>query len=372
MTAHALWPLDDAVYLKIAVPLYTCTHCTMELQVIKKFTPKLITAIKDNIDAVLDKCLACELIAEDTYHSVLDNTTNIADKARSLLRVVANGIETNPACYYTLMEILNDVLPKRSSKRIFDDMKEDLQKRERKERAKMARCTDDARLKSGQENNSTRRRLKNLSASHGSRGTANVDPGYNETDSSRDQSPIPLLRQKLKEALGLVERADLDAQNAQHDEESWKRKNQDLAKQNEMLQKQLSKANDEKKKLISALEKEQRNLDELIQEKKKEILTLQHALQKTENNHKKLKEELELARNKYDTKIKEKEGRISYLEETLRSRESLIKQKETTVIELNMKIVANKKYESCKWMLILILLFLVLVLVLGLAYKILQ
>ena len=111
----------------------------VEAEVLQSFTPKLVTAVQDTVDAVVEDCLARELIKEETRSDVLSEQTS-QKKARKLLEVVRNCVKSDRLCYGIFMKILREQLPRKSSEKLFEDMEFDLA--ERKDRKEVDQCTD--------------------------------------------------------------------------------------------------------------------------------------------------------------------------------------------------------------------------------------
>ena len=111
-----------------------------ELQVIQSHTPKLITAVQDTVNAIGEKCLACQIISEEALSSAFSPGQTNSVKATKLIKAVKNSIKTELSCYATFMTILREELPLESSKKLLDDMERNIQ--ELKEREKVQQCTE--------------------------------------------------------------------------------------------------------------------------------------------------------------------------------------------------------------------------------------
>ena len=83
----------------------------MEAEVIRSFSVKLITAVRDCVHSVSDQCLAKGLIAESTYRKVTESGGSSEDKARTLIQAVMTSTEVDGMCLDTLLEILDEELP---------------------------------------------------------------------------------------------------------------------------------------------------------------------------------------------------------------------------------------------------------------------
>ena len=97
-----------------------------EAEIIRKFLPKLVTAISDCVHSVSDRCLAEGLIPDSTHRKVLESGGTSKDKARNLLLAVINSTETDSRCFGILLNILEQVLPHGVKDKLILSMKGEL------------------------------------------------------------------------------------------------------------------------------------------------------------------------------------------------------------------------------------------------------
>ena len=355
-----------------------CVTYSMELQVIQSYKPRLVTAVQDSINAIGDKCRASGLITEDTYsQSVLIVGKTNADKARCLLEAVTNCIKLNPSCYEIFMKILAEELPD-GSKKILDDMNEDMKASERKLDTEFAECTDDTISKSmnkkqvsntrpviievprtmsinGSQSTLTTVSSKRVLKSHKINETDGVHSPIPESSSNDSESAYlfnppetSARRRTLKHALELIQMADMDAQQDEAHSQELQHQNTELRGQ----RKQLKRAMEKEKKLAQKLEGERKSLEALISEKtretdelKREIKALKIRLSGTEaqrNNFSskcsELEQKLSSRESEYSAKITTKKDTIKRLEEKLKYQELRIERSENTVVELSRKV----------------------------------
>ena len=110
----------------------------MEVNIIEKFTPKLVVAICDCIRSVTDACMASGLISRDTCGDILELTVTSEDKTRKLLKAVKNCIEIDRDISFDIfLRILNEKLPERSRAKLLMDMRAELAS----EQAQANECT---------------------------------------------------------------------------------------------------------------------------------------------------------------------------------------------------------------------------------------
>lgn len=111
-----------------------------EVQVLRKFSPKLVTATQDTINVIVDECLANQLISEEASSYILSQTTN-RNKAAKLLKAVTNCVRNDTHCYEVFETILYRELPTQTVGRVFESMKRHLEQL-RKERHAANEYTD--------------------------------------------------------------------------------------------------------------------------------------------------------------------------------------------------------------------------------------
>lgn len=279
----------------------------VEAKVLQSFTPKLVTAVQDTVDAVVEDCLARELIKEETRSDVLSEQTS-QKKARKLLEVVRNCVKSDRFCYGIFMKILREQLPRKSSEKLFEDMEFDLA--ERKDRKEVDQCTDggdievpppdDSAPKIESNDNDTTtpivkqtRRKRSLSARARVAVTkeskfnppsavqiqdAEVPPPIQVSEKAIDKSQYIAMPDippsaRLRTLKNLIEQAQVAYQDAQQDEAVM----QELCDGRETLKKQreqLEKAIEEEKRLRGKLEEEKTRCEALKKDCDKTITDL--------------------------------------------------------------------------------------------------
>ena len=366
-------------------------------RVIQRNRSKLVTAIKDNIYAIGNKCQAGGLIAADTWQIVLNMTNNV-HKATSLLEAIESCIQSNPRVNYEIfMKILDDELPD-GSKKILDDIEKDVRE---KEHAKIAELsTDDTQMISEpvrvrKLRYSLRRRVntptgvsvpgpsvqpwmrvttkkqkKDYGYQHES--TDETDTGVYQSISDSDEglsSPPSPLRRALKQALDQIKIADWDARIDEDEQQRLQQQNRKLCQQNSKLKEQLYywQLSKDKKKLIKKLKNERNNLKTIKKKKEEEatelslkIKTLETTLYNKKGEFDAKCTELVKQLSLLEYEMKEKQEEIKSLKEELKSQELQINEKENALIKLNNKV-------EMYWQM---LVFVILVLILSLVWYI--
>ena len=95
----------------VVIMLFTQLPKTMEVEVIKSFLPKLVTAISDCVQPVSDQCLAKGLTSDSVYKRVLESGGTSEDKARTLILAIKKSTETDSRCLEIFKKILEEQLP---------------------------------------------------------------------------------------------------------------------------------------------------------------------------------------------------------------------------------------------------------------------
>ena len=81
---------------------------TQEYLTIKKATAKLLRAVQNNIIALGAELFSEDLISDDNYTSLKNETRDTVAKAAELVGYVANKVEQNPENYHTFVKILTE------------------------------------------------------------------------------------------------------------------------------------------------------------------------------------------------------------------------------------------------------------------------
>ena len=288
----------------------------MELQVLQSSTENLITAVKGSINAINGQCHGKGLISEETHGHILHSQGTNGDKARYLLEAVTNCVKTNPSCYNTFIEILDQELPDRG-KKVLDDMKQDL--KEKQERRKVMHCTDDVNqgktgtplrvedidthLKSVSNGHSLRTVTRKSDSKSGGEGTVTkrrskvpqvqeggVTQPIQVSEPSGDV-PAYLLTEspssaRLRTLKSIAEQAQLAIQDAQQDEavqQEMREERRKLTEERDRLKEELKeehnkleKAIEKEEELKKKLEEEQAHLRNLEVQKDQEKMELKH------------------------------------------------------------------------------------------------
>ena len=83
----------------------------MEVRVIRRFFPELISAVGSCVQNISDYCFSRSLIGETKRKEVLESAGTDDDKARILILAVLATVERNPTCFQTFIDILENTLP---------------------------------------------------------------------------------------------------------------------------------------------------------------------------------------------------------------------------------------------------------------------
>ena len=101
-----------------------------EVEIIKKFSQRLIIATSDCVQDVSNQCWcwAEGLITDEIYDTIrlLSGTISGKEKARILILAVQMTTKMNSNCFNDLLRILDENLPPTSKDKLLGEMKEDL------------------------------------------------------------------------------------------------------------------------------------------------------------------------------------------------------------------------------------------------------
>lgn len=100
----------------------------MEVEVLKSFFARLVTATSDCILSIADRSWSQGLIPRSVYNRILHGTGIISeeDKARILLQTIMTTTEEDGKCFAILLKILEETLPSVSGLNIVLDMSREL------------------------------------------------------------------------------------------------------------------------------------------------------------------------------------------------------------------------------------------------------
>ena len=98
---------------------------TAESETLEAFLPDVITAICDDIQRIIDHCLANGLIS-DSKHRRIFEMKGSEEQARELIQCVQNSTKTDNHCFMIFLDILDKELPRLVKERILSDMRKDL------------------------------------------------------------------------------------------------------------------------------------------------------------------------------------------------------------------------------------------------------
>ena len=81
---------------------------TQEYLTIKKATGKLIRAVQYNIIALGAELFSVDLISQDNYTSLKNETRDTVSRAAELVDYVTNRVEQSPENYHTFVKVLKE------------------------------------------------------------------------------------------------------------------------------------------------------------------------------------------------------------------------------------------------------------------------
>lgn len=333
----------------------------------QSYVPQLVVALQDNLMTIGDQCLANGLISSDTYSSILGSSETKGDRARHLLDAVKNCIKTNSRGFWTLLDILHEVLPT-ASQALLGEMKQDVT--DGLERQKVTECTDDgdhlpvhptsrveevrpsmalpktsrvSQGKSGIGGNGLSLHQPELPMANGA---VQQPISATATDVARSTCTADLSsrRTMLKLAGEMIHAANMEAQQDEAEKQQLRDENAKLKEERDKLQKALKL----EKQLKKQLEEMKDHLNDLVKRKlqreadlNRELELMQTRLSEVEvrgnvsrESYEKLQNKLSKDTLEYDAQIAAQERKIEKQKERLTRQETVIEEKEHAVCEL--------------------------------------
>lgn len=329
--------------------------------VLQSHLPDLVTAIKDNVQAVCDNCLASKIITEETYGKVLSTgIVKDADKARSLLVTVLSCVKTNKECYDVFINILSEVLPSKGSEKLLKDMEKSL-----KEKVKFAeQCTDqepqaakrqgpgevDLSFTAGSDKLLAQATVKvnefseildidgtsddrkppavinfpaPIQVSETAKGKSECIPPEQSVPASPQTRMLKLIAELAQGALLPSQQDDAERHN--------------LHEENKLLKE----ANKKEKKIAKKIESEKDRVETLNKQKEDEVARLQREISEVRSrlseyheSYAKLEGKLSSVETEYNAKIEKHQEKMADLKDKLKETQVVIKEKESSVQKL--------------------------------------